>query len=95
MSRPPQKEKHPGSSGVSSIQTTATLENDRIGIVAGSSADRKRSVALCRRQLAAAGATLVELSDTSFMVACGRFSRHCQELADVQALIRNARAGHE
>ena len=93
MNRSRQKEKRPEVSGAPSIQTTATLENDRSEIVDGSSAERKRSVALCRRQLAAAGATLVELSDASFMVVCGSFSRHCQEIADVQSLLRNARAG--
>jgi hypothetical protein len=95
MNRPPQKRK--SLTGVTReappIHTTIALENNRIGIVAGSSAERKRSVALCRRQLAAAGATLVELDGGRFMVCCGGFSRHCGELSDVQLLIRNARAG--
>ena len=95
MNRPPQKEKHPGSSGVSSIQTTNTAIDYEFAakIIAADSGERKRSVALCRRQLAAAGATLVELDGGRFMVCCGGFSRHCGELSDVQLLIRNARAG--
>ena len=95
MNRPRQKEKRPEVSGAPSIQTTATLENDRSEIIDANTDARKRSetIARCRRQLASAGAQLLELSNGSFLVCAGGFSRHAQELSDVQELLRSAGAG--